>query len=439
MISLLGIAVLLLIAVAFSANRKAIRLRTVGGALAIQIAIGAFVLYVDEGRALLETIAYGVQQVIDYSNEGMQFLFGQLATQGGHTHEVIGEQSDSGSFETEVGGTAFIFAFRVLPVIVFFSSLIAVLYYLRIMQLVVDFLGGGLRAALGTSRAESLSATANIFVGQTEAPLVVKPYIPTMTRSELFAIMCGGLASVAGSVLAGYAGMGVDLKYLLAACFMAAPGGLLYAKLLEPETDTPLESPPTSDEVGKQDPVGSNQPPVDAPQPVNVFDAAAIGAADGMKLALNVGAMLLAFISLIALLNGIVGLLGSAVGYPDATIELMLGYLFSPIAWLIGVPWDEALSGGSFIGQKLILNEFVAYSEFVEVKDGLSEKSQAVITFALCGFANLSSIAILLGGLGGMAPNRRGEIAQMGLRAVLAATLANLTSAAIAGFFISVG
>jgi len=430
LVSLLGMFVLLAVAFALSSNRRAIRLRTVGGAFAIQVAIGAFVLDTTIGQSVLESVSNGVQAVINCSSEGIAFLFGGLVSD--HMFEV---------FPT---GTGFVFAFRVLPVIIFFSSLIAVLYYLRLMQFVITVLGGALQFVLGTSRAESLSATANIFVGQTEAPLVVKPYIATMTRSELFAIMCGGLASVAGSVLAGYAELGVELKHLLAACFMAAPGGLLFAKMLEPETDTP---PSDSDDVIREQGDGDAQAPSDEtaaavphddePQPVNVFDAAALGAASGLKLALNVGAMLLAFISLIALLNGMVGVFASSIGYDGVSIQHLLGYVFAPLAWLVGVPWEESIQGGSFIGQKLILNEFFAYDQFVRVKDTLTPKTQAIITFALCGFANFSSIAILLGGLGGMAPSRRTEIAQMGLRAVVAGTLANLMSAAIAGFFFS--
>ena len=290
------------------------------------------------------------------------------------------------------------------------------------MPLIIRTLGGALRKALGTSRAESLSATANIFVGQTEAPLVVKPYIPYMTKSELFAIMVGGLSSIAGSVLAAYAGMGVKLEYLLAASFMAAPGGLLFAKILVPETESPEERLPEPDEDDEE-------------EPVNVLDAAAQGASAGLKLALNVGAMLLAFIALIALLNLALGTVGGWFGSPDLTLQAILGNVFAPLAWLLGVPWAEAAQSGSFIGQKIILNEFVAYDAFLK-SEGLSELSAGIVTFALCGFANLSSIAILLGGLGGIAPTRRKEIARFGLKAVFAASLANFMSAAIAGLFL---
>jgi CNT family concentrative nucleoside transporter len=303
------------------------------------------------------------------------------------------------------------------------------------MQWVIKILGGGLQKALGTSRAESMSAAANIFVGQTEAPLVVRPFVPKMTQSELFAVMCGGLASVAGGVLAGYASMGVPLEYLVAASFMAAPGGLLFAKIIKPETEQ------ANEDLGADIDGGDDKP-------ANVIDAAAGGASVGLQLALNVGAMLLAFIGLIALINGILGGVGGWFGMPELTLEILLGYLFSPLAFLIGVPWAEATVAGSFIGQKLVVNEFVAYLNFVPyVGDGaqvvaatgqvMSEKTQAIIAFALCGFANLSSIAILLGGLGGLAPNRRHDIARMGVKAVCAGTLSNLMAATIAGFFLS--
>jgi CNT family concentrative nucleoside transporter len=291
------------------------------------------------------------------------------------------------------------------------------------MQWVVNVIGGGVQKLLKTSKAESLSATANIFVGQTEAPLVIKPYISKMSRSELFAIMVGGLASVAGSVLAGYAGLGVRLDYLIAASFMAAPGGLLMAKIIVPEI---------KDVTSKNDEIV-----FDEDKPVNVIDAAATGAASGLKLAAHVGAMLLAFIALIALFNVIVGGVAGLFGVEGVTIEWLLGYLFSPFALIVGVPMNEMLVAGSFIGQKIVVNEFFAYANFVQIKENLSETTQVIITFALCGFANLGSIAVLLGGIGTMAPNRRHDIAKLGLRAMLAATLANLMSATIAGLFTS--
>ena len=410
LISLLGIVVLLGIAYLLSNNRKAINFRTVFGALAIQVSLGAFILYVPIGRDALLAVANGVSKVISYGNEGIKFLFGALA--GDKVFEVF-------------GGEGFIFAVRVLPAIVFFSALISLLYYIGIMQWVIKIIGGALQRMLGTSQAESMSAAANIFVGQTEAPLIVKPYISKMTESELFAIMCGGLASIAGSVMAGYAGMGVPLTYLIAASFMAAPAGLLFAKILYPQTET------FNDDIEK----------VEMEKPSNVLDAAAAGASSGMQLALNVGAMLIAFVALIALINGMLGSIGGWVGMPDLSLGMIFGWVFRPLAWILGVPWGEAGVAGQMIGTKLAINEFVGYKEFApyltpDAPMQLADKTKAIITFALCGFANFSSIAILIGGLGGLAPNRRGDIARLGLKAVIAGSLANLLSATIAGLFI---
>ena len=403
--SVLGIVVLLVIAVLFSNNRKAINLRTVLGALAIQIGFAALILYVPYGRDALQATANGVSNVIAYGNEGINFVFGGLA---------------------DPSNVGFIFAVKVLPIIVFFSGLISVLYYLGIMQVVIKVIGGALQAALGTSKAESMSAAANIFVGQTEAPLVVRPYIKNMTQSELFAIMAGGTASIAGSVMAGYAGMGVPLTYLIAASFMAAPAGLLFAKILFPQTEQFTDKQPETD---------------DSEKPTNVLEAMAGGASAGMQLALNVGAMLIAFVGLIALVNGILGGVGGWFGYGDLTLQSIFGWIFKPLAYLIGVSWDESAIAGQMIGMKLAVNEFVGYLEFAKYLQPdtavvLSEKTKAIITFALCGFANFSSIAILIGGIGGMAPNRRGDVARLGLKAVVAGTLANLMSATIAGLFI---
>jgi CNT family concentrative nucleoside transporter len=403
MISLLGICLLPLVAWLFSSNRKAVNPRTVFGAFVIQATIGGFVLYVPAGKQIVEVLAIGVSNVLTYSQAGIDFLFGGL-----------------------VGGSlGFVFALNVLPVIVFFSSLITVLYYLGIMDWIVKLIGGFLQKVLGTSRPESLSAAANIFIGQTEAPLVVKPFLPKMTDSELFAIMVGGMASIAGSVMAGYAGLGVDIKYLLAASFMAAPGGLMMAKLVMPETEEPNNElvAVTAEEDTH----------------VNIFDAAAAGALTGLQIALAVGAMLLAFIALIAMLNGILSWFTGLFGVDGVTIEIMLGYAFQPVAWVLGVPWHEANTAGSFIGQKLVLNEFVAFVNFADVIDTLTPKTQAIITFALCGFANFSSIAICLGGIGTLAPSRHKDLARLGMKALMAATLANLMSAALAGFFLSFG
>ena len=417
LVCLLGIAVLVGIAVACSSARSDINWRTVGLALLLQVLLGALVLYVPAGRLVLEGITSGVAQVLSYAQDGIAFMFGDMA------------------YSDKMG---FIFAFQVLPAIIFFSSLISVLYYVGVMQWVVRVLGGGLSRLLNTTSTESLAAATNIFIGQTEAPIAIRPYLAGMTRSELFAVMVGGMCSVAGATMAGYVAIGVELKYLIAASFMAAPGGLAMAKLLLPaDPHAHIEA-----SVARQQDDALRDGPDDDPDddleesPANVFDAAAQGATSGMMLAANVGAMLIAFVALIALMNGGVGWLGSLVGIDNLTLEGLLGYLFSPVAWLLGVPWGEAVSAGSFIGQKLVLNEFIAYINLVGTGDGLSDHSRAVVTFALCGFANFSSIAILLGGLGVMAPTRRPEIATLGLKALLAATLANLMSAAIASLFL---
>lgn len=397
---LLGITVVLGIAFLFSGAKKSINPRTIFVGLAIQVSFAFIVLKWETGREALLWVSGMVQNVIDFAGEGIAFVFGPAA-------------------DTE--GFGFVFAFQVLTIIIFFSSLIAVLYYLGIMQWFIKLLGGALSKLLGTSKAESVSAAANIFVGQTEAPLVIRPFINGMTRSELFAVMSGGLASVAGSTLAGYALLGVPLEYLIAASFMAAPAGLIMAKIMIPETE----------EVADREFVMEKDD-----QAVNVVDAAARGASDGLQLALNVGAMLLAFIALIALLNGALGGITGWFGFEGVTIQGILGFVFAPLAWAIGVPWAEAVQAGSFIGQKLVLNEFVAYTAFAPEIPNLSPKTVIIVSFALCGFANLSSLAILLGGLGAMAPKRRPDIARLGIRAVAAGMLASLLSAAIAGMFI---
>jgi CNT family concentrative nucleoside transporter len=399
-----GIVALLAIAFLLSTNRRAVSPRTVIGALIIQIAFAFIVLYWDLGRQGLQILTNGVQAVINTSNEGIQFLFGPVLPDEG-----------------------VVFAFQVLPIIIFFASLTSVLYYLGILQFVVNLMGRGLQRALGTSGPESLSVTSDIFLGPTEAPLTVRPYIEKMTDSELFTVMVGGLASVAGSTLVGYSLLGAPLDYLLAASFMTAPAALLMAKIMMPETEEPeSRTPAPEDEALLQEVLDDR----------NVIDAAARGAAEGLRLALNVGAMLIAFISLLALLNLILGSMGGLFGFGDLSLQLILGYVFAPVAFVIGVPWNEVLDAGSFIGQKIILNEFVAYSNFGPRVDEFSEKTVAIVTFALAGFANFGTIAILIGGVGGMAPSRRSQIAQFGIRALIAGTLANLLNAAIAGMLV---
>ncbi len=402
-IGIVGIAVILGIAVLFSTNRRAINLRVVGAALALQIVLATFVLYFDWGRRAIESLSYGVQAVIDYSRAGINMVFGPLA-------------GDSVGFS---------FAINVLPTIIFFSALMSVMYHLKIMQLIVKLVGGGLQRIIGTGPVESLNAAANIFVGQTEAPLVVKPYLRNLTEPQMFAVMVSGVASIAGSVLAAYALMGADLKYLLAASFMAAPGGLLMAKILMPDDATATAK------------ASVKKLQMEDSKHANVILAAAVGAGDGVKLAVNIGAMLVAFVALIALFNGIVGGIAGWMGFENITLQFLLGKLFQPLMYLLSVPWAEAEAAGALFGEKLILNEFVAFSHLGDYLAEASPRTIAVTTFALCGFANLSSIAILLGGLGSLVPEKRELIARFGLRAVAAGSLSNLMSAAFAGLLLT--
>ncbi len=402
LLAIVGMFTVGALALLMSSNRSAINRRTVAIAFAIQVSLAGIIIYSPWGQQALAAVVGAVQHAINYANDGIAFVFGDKIT------PTLG----------------FTVAFNILPVIVFFAALMSMLYYLGIMQLVVGSLGGALNKLLGTSRAESVSAASNIFVGHTDAPLVVRPYLKKMTQSELFAVMTGGCATIAGGVMMAYASMGIDLGYLLTASFMAAPGGLLIAKIVIPETDTP------ADQSGAD---AEN----DEDKPANIFEAIGNGAMTGLQIALSVGAMLIAFVGLIYMLNGLLGWIGGLIGVPDLTLQYLLGQLFSPVAFLLGVPWSEAAQAGSLIGQKLVLNEFYAYIEFVKIKDGLSPYTQVVVTFALCGFANLSSIAMLLGGLGAVIPSRRHDIARFGLKAVIAGTLVNLMNASLAGLFFS--
>jgi concentrative nucleoside transporter, CNT family len=417
--SLCGIVFLLLIAYVLSTNRSGIRLRTLIPALAAQVAIGALVLFVPLGSAALAAAARGVNHVLQMGDRGVSFMFGGLVDQ---------------KMFTLFGGGGFVFALRVLPMIIFVTALIAVLYHIGVMKWIINGLGIVFEKLLGVSRVEACSAVATIFLGQSEMPAFVKPFVRQMTGAELFAVMSSGMASVAGSVLAGYAGLGVNLEYLLAASFMAIPGGLLFAKVMFP-TNEPSR-------------VVLEGLSFDERRSANVIEAAASGAAIGLRIAINVGAMLIAFIGLIALLNSTVSGIAGLFGHPQITLQGLLGWLFAPLAWLIGVPWHDAPLAGNFIGEKMILNEFVAYVDLSPYLKGaqsvtaaglqvLDPKTLAIVSFALCGFANFSSIAILTGGFSAVAAERRSEVARYGLRVVAAATLSNLMSAAIAGIFLS--
>lgn len=410
LLGLAGILVILGIAFALSTNRRGISIRVVGAAFALQAFIAWLVLYTSWGRAGIETLSAGVGDLLAYANKGTEFLFGPSASNPlSHT-----------------------FAIAALPVIVFFASLVAILYYLGIMQRIVRFVGGAIGWVTGISRVESLSAAANIFVGQSESPLVVRPYLAALPASQLFTVMCVGMAGVAGTILAAYASLLGEryLPYLLAAAFMSAPGGILMAKMIMPDDPADLGA-------AEQSPIDLAGTFEEGVKPANIIMAAAQGAQTGVKLAVAVGAMVLAFVALVALANGLLGGLGSLVGIPNLSFQRVIGLLFAPVMFLIGVPWREAGTAGGLFGTKLVLNEFVAFIDLGKMDAAmLSQRSRGIVTFALCGFANFSSIAIQMAVTGSLAPNQRATIARLGLRALLAGSLANLMSAALASLML---
>ena len=395
-ISLVGITIIFAIAYLLSENRKSINVRIIIAAFFLQFLIAYFVLTLNLGKLIIEKLSDGARYIIDFSQEGVAFVFGPLANEWS-------------------------FAINALPVVIFLSALTAVLYHLRVMQFFVSQIGGLIKKILGTNTIESMNATANIFLGMDSSPLAVKPYLSKITDAQMFAIMVSGLASVAGTVLLAYAQMGAQLEYLLAACFMSAPGGLMMAKIIFPD-DTQQVS--LSDDLSMDS--------MESPH-TNIIMAAAVGASDGVKLAVSIAAMLIAFVALIALTNSLFVGLGSLIGIEGLTMQKILGWVFSPIMFLLNIPWDEAQAAGALFGEKLILNEFVAFSHLNEYLSGMSEKTTVIVTFALCGFANFASIGILMGSLGILMPEKKEFIARYGLKAVLAGSLANLMSAAFAG------
>jgi CNT family concentrative nucleoside transporter len=410
LLGIAGIIVILGIAFVLSTNRRAIRLRVVGAAFALQAFVAWLVLWTSWGRAGILSLSAGVADLLGYANKGTEFLFGP----------------------SDTNPLAHTFAIAALPVIIFFASLVAILYYLGIMQWIVRWVGGAIGWVTGISRVESLSAAANIFVGQSESPLAVRPYLAALPPSRLFTVMCVGMAGVAGTILAAYASLlgAKYLPYLLAAAFMSAPGGILMAKMIMP--DEPADSDAAEDaKVEVAEAFEEGQPPA------NIIMAAAQGAQTGVKLAVAVGAMVLAFVALVALANGLLGGLGNMVGIPNLSFQRIIGYVFQPVMFLIGVPWHEAGTAGGLFGTKLVLNEFVAFIDLGKMDAAiLSDRSRAIVTFALCGFANFSSIAIQMAVTGGLAPNQRPVIARLGIRALLAGSLANLMSAALASLML---
>ncbi len=431
LINIAGIAVILLIAFLLSNGKKRINLRVVGAAFALQTVMAFLVLATTGGKAVIKGMSDGVSALLSYADAGTAFLFGA---------------------DNPLANT---FALGALPVIVFFAALVSILYHLGIMQRVVRWVGGAIGWLTGISKVESLAAAANIFVGQSESPLVVRPYLAALTPSRLFTLMTVGMAGVAGTILAAYAGLLGDeyLPFLLAAAFMSAPGGILMAKIIYPDDELETvsdgsdaeftlpearisaEGPGAITEGGKAPEVEIAETFEEGHKPANVLEAAAQGAQTGVKLAVAVGAMVMVFVALVALANGLLGGVGGWFGYPDLSFQQMLGYVFAPVMYLIGIPWNEAGIAGGLFGTKIVLNEFVAFIDLGAV-EGLSQRSRAIITFALCGFANFSSIAIQMAVTGGLAPNQRPMIAKLGVRALAAGSLANLMSAALAGLFL---
>ncbi|MDO9369560.1 MAG: NupC/NupG family nucleoside CNT transporter [Sphingopyxis sp.] len=410
LIGFVGIIALLAIAVLFSSNRRWIRLRIVIPAFLLQAGFAILVIGTPWGRAVIQTMSNGVTNLLGYADEGTKFLFGEVLTQAPYGKAV--------------------FAIGALPVIIFFASLISVLYYLGIMQLIIKWVGGAIQKVTGITKVESLGAAANIFVGQSESPLVIRPYLAGLTPPQLFTIMTVGMAGVAGTILGAYAGMiGPHLlPYLLAASFMSAPGGILMAKIMMP--DDPKD-------IGIE-PVVMPEASHDEEKPANIIMAAAQGAQTGVKLAVAVGAMVMAFVALVALANGLLAGIGGWFGVDGLTFQAIIGTIFRPVMWLMGVPWDESAVVGGLFGSKVVLNEFVAFIDLGRAQGDMSMAAVAIATFALCGFANFSSIAIQMAVTGGLAPNQRPMIAKLGLKALLAGSLSNLMSAALAGLMLGI-
>ncbi len=413
--SLAGMLLILALAVVLSHNRRAISPRVVVPAFALQAGFAALVLRFPPGKYALEGAAHGVESLLGYARAGVTFLFGPLAA-------------------PEVGGHSFVIS--ALPTLVFLAALISILDDLGVMQLVIRWIGGALEMITGISRVEALCAAANIFVGQSESPLVIRPYLAALRPAQLFTVMTVGMAGVAGTILAAYAAMGIRIDYLVAAAFMSAPGGVLMAKLIYP--DEPPAPPPLADNAPLPDPHEPVPADPGEERPANLIMAAAQGAQTGVKLAVAVGAMVLAFVALVALANGLFGWLAGLLGFPGLALQQVIGAVFAPVFRLLGAPdWREAQIAGGMFGTKIVLNEFVAFIDLGNAK-ALSAQTVAIVTFALCGFANFSSIAIQMAVAGGLAPNQRPMIARLGLRALLAGALSNLMSAALAGLFLSV-
>src|ERR1700722_6600675 len=403
---ILGLLTMLGLAYAFSTNRRAINKKTVAWGLGLQIVFAIFVLKIELGRVLFQKAGDAVNRLLSYAFVGSQFVFGELGVQ----HSSMG----------------FVFAFQVLPTVIFIAAFFAVLYHYGIMQLIIKLAAKVMTRFMGASGAESLNVAASIFMGQTEAPLTIRPFLPDLTRSELMTVMTSGMAHVSGGIMAAYIAFGIEPKHLLSAVIMTAPGTLVMAKMLVPETEVPKTA-------GR---VVMSEEELDKEKKENLLGAIARGTTDGLGMALNIAAMLISFLALIALLDGLMGGIHGHVHWFPASLESVLGTLFAPIAWVIGIPWHDCTAIGNLLGVRMVLNELVAYSMLGAQKAALDPRSVTIATFALCGFANFSSIGIQMGGIGALAPNQRGQLAKLGLRAMLAGTMANLMSASIAGMLL---
>ena len=413
---LIGLVGILALAYALSTNRRAISLRIVGWGLGLQVLFALIVLKTDAGIQAFQWLGDKIQDLLHYSVEGSRFVFGPLGD------VAVWSRVMNNTLGAEGGQYAVIFAFQILPTIIFIAALFAILYFLGVMQVIVRLFAVVMNKVMGASGAESLNVAASIFMGQTEAPLTIRPFLARMTQSELMTVMTSGMAHISGGIMAAYIAFGIEARHLLTAVIMTAPGTLMMAKMFVPETETPETRGTVKLEIEKTD--------------VNVIDAAGRGTAEGLQLAMNVGAMLISFVAMIFLLNGILGAIGNAIGVPGLSMQMIFGWVFAPVAWSLGVPWRDAAAIGNLLGTRMVLNEFIAFAQLGALRDSLDPRSFTIATFALCGFANFASIGMQIGGIGALAPTRRSDLARLGLRAMLAGTLANFVTAIIVGFLL---
>ena len=413
---LIGLVGILAVAYLLSTNRRAISLRIVGWGLSLQILFALIVLKTEIGIRAFQWLGGKIQDLLHYSVEGSRFVFGPLGD------VAVWSRVMNNTLGAEGGQYAVIFAFQILPTIIFIAALFAILYFLGVMQVIVRLFAVVMNKVMGASGAESLNVAASIFMGQTEAPLTIRPFLARMTQSELMTVMTSGMAHISGGIMAAYIAFGIEARHLLTAVIMTAPGTLMMAKMFVPETETPETRGTVKLQIEKTD--------------VNVIDAAGRGTAEGLHLAMNVGAMLISFVAMIFLLNGILGAIGNAIGVPGLSMQMIFGWVFAPVAWSLGVPWRDAAAIGKLLGTRMVLNEFIAFAQLGALKDSLDPRSFTIATFALCGFANFASIGMQIGGIGALAPTRRSDLARLGMRAMLAGTLANFVTAIIVGFLL---